>query len=778
MSQWDPTYMVLPSMSCQASCTYCFGPHKGPMMDELTAEKTVEFIARTSRECSMDSIRVVFHGGEPLLAPVEIWKILLEGLDSLRKETKVRLSVQSNLWALNDELLELFRRYEVHLGTSLDGPKEICDINRGEGYYERTYASIEKARQHRRDTGVICTLTGESLPHLKEIMEFFRDRALTPVLHCAVKALGKDNDPSSLTPDEFADAVILIYEWYINNRKYIRIPTLDHYVAALIHGEAGVCTMSECLGLFCVIGPTGDITSCQRFAGMEGYRLGNIFDDPSLEELFSSPAALKQRERQIKAAQECSECRYLNICHGGCWYNAVSSGDGITDPLCGAYMKIYSFLEEKLSEEAVSEENLMALRSHPFRIREHPLLKSGKYISLADSVHPSMIAENARNVLAYREMARTGDPAECAEKLVRDGITSDTERTRSALETITEEINRQRSNLNNCYLHVTARCNLRCTHCYAEAGETGDEMDIADISKLSEEALGLHFRQIVMTGGEPLRHGRRKELLSLCRSLRHRGSNIVLRTNLTGVFTDDELKDIASSFDQVAVSVDGNRQTHDLRRGDGTYDNVTANIERYMYLSFEMTDAAEMSLACVMDSQSINSDPGNSVRELARRLGIPRIRFKSLLPLGRAASMEGEVICEGMNDYEEPLEMLRMPFRPLVSCGIGENIYIRPDGGSYPCYAWQTEHSYLGNVCEEGLCTVLGKDVFTRLRRCTVDTIEKCRECEYRYICGGACRAWGNRDETDPNAAPPECEHLKRRASSLLDAAMGYLNET
>ncbi|MBO7699996.1 MAG: radical SAM protein, partial [Eubacteriaceae bacterium] len=198
MSQWDPTYMVLPSMSCQASCTYCFGPHKGPMMDELTAEKTVEFIARTSRECSMDSIRVVFHGGEPLLAPVEIWKILLEGLDSLRKETKVRLSVQSNLWALNDELLELFRRYEVHLGTSLDGPKKICDINRGERYYERTYASIEKARQHRRDTGVICTLTGESLPHLKEIMEFFRDRALTPVLHCAVKALGKDNDPSSL----------------------------------------------------------------------------------------------------------------------------------------------------------------------------------------------------------------------------------------------------------------------------------------------------------------------------------------------------------------------------------------------------------------------------------------------------------------------------------------------------------------------------------------------------------------------------------------------------
>lgn len=775
MSQWDPSFMILPSMSCQASCTYCFGPHRGPMMDEDTAQKTVGFISRCADECEMDTVRVVFHGGEPLLAPKKVWKVLLEGMDGLRSGRRVELSVQSNLWALDEEFIDLFRRYGVHMGTSLDGPKDICDMNRGEGYYERTMGAVGMAEEHLRNVGVISTLTENSLPRLKEIMEFFRDRRLTPVLHCAVGSMDDPNDGISLTPEEYARAVREIFGWYVDNRKYIRIPTLDHFVTALVHGEVSVCTMSECLGRFLVIGPGGDITSCQRFAGKDGFVLGNISDGLSVDELFSSPAAARHSEREHSVADRCSECRYVNICHGGCWYNAICGGDGVIDPLCEAYREIYSFLEERLGEEAVSEENLRALRERPFRQREHPLLKSGRYISLSDSVHPSMIADNARNVLAYRELARCSDGLSAAENLVRGGITSDIPGTVRALEAIRSEIDTPKHNLNNCYLHVTLRCNLFCSHCYARAGESDDEMDIGFIKKIAREAAGIGFRQIVITGGEPLMHRQRDELLRLCASLRGTGPNIVLRTNLTGDFSDEDLVMIAESFDQVAVSVDGNEETHDERRGAGTYENVTANVERYMLLTRGMPRTAELSLACVMDSASINSAPGDSVRELARRLSIPRIRFKAMLPLGRASDMEGDVICEGMNDFEEPLEMLRMPFRPLRSCGIGENVYICPDGKAYPCYAWQSVHSCLGSVPEEGLERVLSGERFTRLRACTVDTIEKCRECEYRYICGGACRAWGNQGETDPNAPPPECTHLKKRAESILEAARRYL---
>lgn len=48
------------------------------------------------------------------------------------------------------------------------------------------------------------------------------------------------------------------------------------------------------------------------------------------------------------------------------------------------------------------------------------------------------------------------------------------------------------------------------------------------------------------------------------------------------------------------------------------------------------------------------------------------------------------------------------------------------------------------------------------LKCSTVDKIEKCKKCEYRYLCGGACRAWENQCSIYLNKAPLECNHLKK----------------
>ena len=47
-----------------------------------------------------------------------------------------------------------------------------------------------------------------------------------------------------------------------------------------------------------------------------------------------------------------------------------------------------------------------------------------------------------------------------------------------------------------------------------------------------------------------------------------------------------------------------------------------------------------------------------------------------------------------------------------------------------------------------------------------MDTIEKCKDCEYGYLCGGVCHAWGNQDTLDLNAPPVGCEHLKNKAKN------------
>lgn len=772
----NPTFLIVPSLACQASCKYCFGPHNGVSMDIKTARETVRFVHEVAKECNMTEISVIFHGGEPLLASHEVLETLLEGLSKTPSGSSVRFSVQSNLWRLDDRFLELFRKYRVSLGTSLDGPKESCDENRGAGYYDRTMASIEKAEKRGMKAGVIATLTKRTVSQAQEILTFFRNLGINPVLHAAVRGMKSNSDLYALTSEEYADCIIRLYPWYVKNRKYFSVPTLDRYCSAVAQGDPHVCSLQDCLGMFLAISPTGDITPCQRMSGNSDFSLGNIFNQPSLATLMESKAAKQLSHRQHSVDERCKDCRWLRICRGGCYYNALSTGDGIIDPFCEAYKRIFAFLEKQLAEEVGSQENLDAIKKCLPGRDENPLLRSGPYISLAGKVHPSEVAENARNILAAYSLGKYKDINSAAEYMVQSRFSSDIGQTAEAFFVMKQRLEQRHTHFNNCYIHTTFRCNLCCTHCYARAGEGHEEMSVTDIRRLAEQALGMKFRQLVITGGEPLFHRGRAELIQLFRNLMGKGSNIVLRTNFTGSFNNKELIEIASSFDQVVVSIDGNEKTHDARRGKGSYQSVVSNCERYAALSKKLTFAGELSLACVMNAKEIKGPPGRSVRELGERLNVQRVRFRPLLPIGRAKDSDEKLFSECINQHEAIEDILYMPFTPMSSCGIGQNVYICPDGKAYPCYAWQTEASYLGNVVEDGLENVLDMSRFTGLRECTVDTIEKCRECKLRYLCGGACRAWGNSDEIDPNTAPPECSHLSRRAYELIGAAKKFLS--
>jgi uncharacterized protein len=567
-----------------------------------------------------------------------------------------------------------------------------------------------------------------------------------------------------------------LFPWYVKNSRHIRIDTLDHFVQGIVWGRPGVCTFRDCLGMFLSVSPTGDITSCQRMAGKAAYRLGNIFDRPSLETLYNSPAALAQRERERTTGARCSDCEVYPVCKGGCYYHALSSGDGVIDPWCEAYREIYAFVRERLLHEMRSDANIAAIAARPATGKdEHPLFRKGAYISLSRTPHPSRIADNARRVMAIYELGRTGDPHAAAENLYAQKICGDIAVTEQILSDMQTEMYRNLSKRNNCYIHVTFDCNLRCTHCYAEAGKRSDEMSPEHFGKLIDEAVRAGFRQIVITGGEPSVHSRRPEIYALAGACRGRGANIVLRTNLTGNLEENDFVTLAESFDQVVVSVDGNEQTHNARRGKGTYANLVHNLDEYARLSATIPCSGELSLACVMGADDINGEPEESVRQLGERLRVKRIRFRPLLPLGRAAQLDEPVICEGLMRHVSAGEMLRDERNPALSCGIGQNLYVRPDGKCYPCYAWCPEHTYIGNVSDDGMDATLASPQFTRLINCSVDTVAKCRDCDYRYLCGGACLAWGNRQTIDLNAPPVNCEHLKNKAKQLIEEAKEYL---
>ena len=135
MNRFNPSYyMLVPTMACQASCRYCFAKKEGMVMDMdtvLAAMDLIEVLSDPDRP-----VKIVFHGGEPLLAGPSFYEKVLPLLRR-RFGVRLRLAMQSNLWALNgpegERLLELLSAYNVSVGTSLDGDREMCDSQRGEG---------------------------------------------------------------------------------------------------------------------------------------------------------------------------------------------------------------------------------------------------------------------------------------------------------------------------------------------------------------------------------------------------------------------------------------------------------------------------------------------------------------------------------------------------------------------------------------------------------------------------------------------------------------------
>jgi uncharacterized protein len=252
--------------------------------------------------------------------------------------------------------------------------------------------------------------------------------------------------------------------------------------------------------------------------------------------------------------------------------------------------------------------------------------------------------------------------------------------------------------------------------------------------------------------------------------------NLILRTNLTGKYSVEFIQKIGEAFDQVVASVDGNEETHEKRRGLGTFNLLLKNLEIYQELSKIYSSMGELSLACVMNSQDINGEPGWAVRKLAQNLGVKRTRFRPLLPLGRAKNYDEPLVAEGLLQHLSSQQMLESIIQPLKTCGIGQNIYIEPNGKSFPCYAYHQENTKIGNVAENTLGEIINSNPFKTLQSCTVNTLKKCSICEYKYLCGGACRAWGSEEnQNDLFAAPPNCDHVKKKAMELIEAAINYL---
>ena len=129
---------------------------------------------------------------------------------------------------------------------------------------------------------------------------------------------------------------------------------------------------------------------------------------------------------------------------------------------------------------------------------------------------------------------------------------------------------------------ITSQCNLHCAGCYSRCNHaTVDEAPVAQLSseewlRIFREADELGVSFILLAGGEPML---RRDIIEAAGERQ----NILFPIFTNGTYIDNRFLDL---FDRCrnlvpVMSIEGNRETTDARRGKGVYDRLIENMEAF-----------------------------------------------------------------------------------------------------------------------------------------------------------------------------------------------------
>jgi len=348
--------MIIPTLGCPGRCKYCWSSEEGsPVMSVDTVRDIVSWLKGISR----DRVTFTFHGGEPLLAGAAFYRDVLPMLAGELSHMNPDFAMQTNLWRMTPEIAEVLAQYHVPIGSSIDGPEEITDSQRGDGYYDKCIKGYEIAKSAGLTVRFICTFTNKSVKQREEIFGFFKERGFVLKLHPALPSLRSENPKEwALEPEEYGELLVYLLDKALENIGKVEVMNINDLCRCVFTRRGSVCTYVDCMGSTFAIGPDGSIYPCYRFVGMQEWVMANVRNKPTLEQLMESEPGKRMTAFAKYVDTACKDCSHIKYCRGGCPYNAIApsggSLDGV-DPHCTAYKRIFDEISERLNNEMFDE---------------------------------------------------------------------------------------------------------------------------------------------------------------------------------------------------------------------------------------------------------------------------------------------------------------------------------------------------------------------------------------------------------------------------------------
>lgn len=125
-------HMIVPTLRCNSSCIYCQVARKN--MDDHSADmtkKTAKNVVKTIFQSPSPCIKIEFQGGDPS-TDFDMVKYIIEEAEwqNLFKKRELDFVICTNLTLLNEDMVRYLKKHKCMISTSLDGPKDLHDMNR------------------------------------------------------------------------------------------------------------------------------------------------------------------------------------------------------------------------------------------------------------------------------------------------------------------------------------------------------------------------------------------------------------------------------------------------------------------------------------------------------------------------------------------------------------------------------------------------------------------------------------------------------------------------
>ena len=358
---------VSPTTQCNLGCSYCYEEPDREVSD-VDSDYDIDAIMSQLKEWKEKHPNESpgMHGGEPLLMNMED----LEKVFSFAHEHWGSSHIQTNGTLMTEEHVEMFDKYDVHVGVSKDGPKELNRrrLARSGGedttdlMSEKTQDAIETLIESDVSVGIIVVLhkynagDDEKLEKLLEWIDYLNRNGVSGHYNPAIPYEDVQAD-ESLSPERLKEVYLRTWEW-MKEEDYREWDPMRQYQDNLLGNDLGNCVNSECdvfnAKAAKIVKGDGSTTGCGKTwstagdgnAFLQGDATGNEYEETKerYEMLKQTPGVHGDEPDQ----GGCKGCKFWDVCRGGCPSSGLDFDYRNRTRWCKAKYALYEKIEKDM----------------------------------------------------------------------------------------------------------------------------------------------------------------------------------------------------------------------------------------------------------------------------------------------------------------------------------------------------------------------------------------------------------------------------------------------